>query len=103
MSADVVVVRMTRQNDFDVLQFESERFDVRAHNRRRLFETGVEQDVPGRCRNQVTSQIVRADVMYCADDPKWFEWLIRFFTRQLLAQSRLRLPGKGGNRNSQCE
>src|SRR2546422_7626886 len=76
VSADMIVMRMTGQNNLDVLQPESKRGDVGANDRWRLFKAGVEQDMPRRGRHQITSQVIGADVIDVADDPKRFEWLV---------------------------
>src|SRR6267142_1306989 len=76
VAADMIVMSMTRENNLDVLKLESQSFDVGTNNWGRLFKTCVEQDVAVRGCDQVTSQIISADVIDIADDTKWLEWLI---------------------------
>src|SRR5207244_2442935 len=75
MSLDVIEVRVPREQNFDVLQLEPELCHIRDNNLVHLFRARVDHDVAfGRC-NQIRSDVLRADIVNVADDPKWFDRL----------------------------
>ncbi len=64
----VVVVPVADEQDLDVAEVEAERFDAVLDLRRRGLEIAVDENVALGCRDQVSGQVVAADIIEIAGD-----------------------------------
>jgi hypothetical protein len=59
---------MGSEQDFRVLQFETQGFHAALDERRGSFEACVDENIALRRRDEVAGQVVSADVIYVSDD-----------------------------------
>ena len=66
----VIEMRVRIQQDLHVVQFETQRLDVRFNLRRSLNQAAIQHDVTGGSMNQVRRDVRGADVIHVADNSK---------------------------------
>ena len=69
----MIEVGLAVEEDFCVTPFETEMLDALANLRRRGFEVGVDQDVPGGRGDEVSGEVLAADVVKVIGDLEWRE------------------------------
>ncbi len=66
----MIEVRLAIEQDFRLRPLEPQLLHARANLRRRRFEIGVDQYVPGARGNEVCRQLLAADIVKAISDPE---------------------------------
>src|SRR5713101_4345004 len=95
----MIDVRLPREQNLDVLEFETELFHASLDQWNRFFKSAIDQKMAGRRSDQKRRKIARADVVHIRDDTVGREGLVLF--QRNAAKLRLRQSEYAGENQGQ--